>query len=133
MTLTGRTLGAELDAYSAPFMQSIVRPFSDPIAPHSTLVVLRGNIAPDGAVLKASAMSSALRQHRGRAVVFKSADDMLVRIDDPDLDVDPTSMYDLHVAPLIPASSYRISDRLGTPVCPRLDTSPSQRNSPGRA
>jgi dihydroxy-acid dehydratase len=73
-------------------MQSIVRPFSDPIVPGASLVVLRGNLAPDGAVLKQSAMSAHLKKHRGRAVVFKDADDMLARIDDPNLDVDAESV-----------------------------------------
>jgi dihydroxy-acid dehydratase len=91
-TVTGRSLGEELDTYPPPFMQSIVRPFADPIVAAASLVVLRGNLAPDGAVLKQSAMSAHLKKHRGRAVVFKDADDMLARIDDPDLPVDSTSM-----------------------------------------
>jgi len=93
MTITGRTLGEELDTYPPPFKQLIVRPLSDPIAANASLVVLRGNLAPDGAVLKQSAMSAHLKSHRGRAVVFADADDMLARIDDPNLDVDPSSMY----------------------------------------
>ncbi|KAL1404832.1 hypothetical protein Q8F55_008442 [Vanrija albida] len=87
MTITGKTLGAELEAYPSSFPQDIVRPRSNPLAPSASLVVLRGNLAPLGAVLKQSAMSPALKKHRGRAVVFRDADDLMARIDDPDLDV----------------------------------------------
>lgn len=89
--MTGQTLGAALDSHN-PFAQDIVRPFADPLYPAAALVVLRGNLAPDGAVLKASAMAPHLKTHRGRACVFSSADDMLARIDDPDLEVDKDSM-----------------------------------------
>lgn len=92
MTVTGQTLGQALDAMPRPFAQDIVRPFADPLFPSAALVVLRGNLAPDGAVLKSSAMAPNLRTHQGRACVFKSADDMLERIDDPDLDVTKDSM-----------------------------------------
>lgn len=92
MTITGKTLGAELDAYAQPFMQDIVRPLCDPLAANSSLVVLQGNIAPSGCVLKQSAMAPALRSHRGRAIVFRNSDDMLARIDDPDLPVTPDSV-----------------------------------------
>lgn len=92
MTITGSPLGAELDAYPASFPQDIVRPRSNPLAASASLVVLRGNLAPLGAVLKQSAMSPALKKHRGRAVVFKDADDLMARVDDPDLDVAPDSV-----------------------------------------
>lgn len=92
MTVTGKTLGAELDVYTPPFLQDIVRPLSDPLAPNSSLVVLQGNIAPSGCVLKQSAMAPALKHHRGPAIVFKNSDDMLARIDDPDLRVTADSV-----------------------------------------
>lgn len=92
MTVTGQTLGEALDAQPRPFAQDIVRQFIDPLFPGAALVVLRGNLAPDGAVLKASAMAAHLRAHKGRACVFRNADDMLERIDDPDLDVTADSM-----------------------------------------
>ena len=91
MTITGRTLDEEL-ATHITFPQKIVRPVSDPLYPHSPLVVLRGNLAPDGCVLKASAMGQRLRRHRGRAVVFADVEDLMKRIDDPNLDVDEDSV-----------------------------------------
>lgn len=92
MTVTGQTLREALDAAPRPFAQDIVRPLEDPLFSSAALVVLRGNLAPSGAVLKASAMAPHLRSHKGRACVFKNADDMLARIDDPDLDVTKDSM-----------------------------------------
>src|SRR5690606_9483479 len=60
--------------------------------PVSGMVVLRGNLCEDGAVLKPSAASPALMQHTGRAVVFRDIEDYKRKIDDPDLDVDETSV-----------------------------------------
>lgn len=85
-------MGEALDKCPKPFAQDIVRPFLDPLFPAASLVVLRGNLAPDGCVLKQSAMSADLRRHRGPAVVFKDADDLMERIDDPDLPVTKDSV-----------------------------------------
>jgi dihydroxy-acid dehydratase len=87
MTVTGRTLGEELDAASAPFKQDVVRPFNNPIYPQGGIAVLRGNLAPGGAIIKQSAAAPELMEHEGRAVVFEDAEDMVMRLDDPDLDV----------------------------------------------
>jgi dihydroxy-acid dehydratase len=87
LTITGRTLGEELDAAPASFAQDVVRPFDRPIFPQGGIAVLRGNLAPGGAIIKQSAASSALMEHEGRAVVFEDAEDLARRIDDPDLDV----------------------------------------------
>lgn len=87
MTVTGRTLGEELDAASAPFKQDVVRPFNNPIYPQGGIAVLRGNLAPGGAIIKQSAAAPELMEHEGRAVVFEDAEDMVTRLDDPDLDV----------------------------------------------
>jgi dihydroxy-acid dehydratase len=87
LTVTGRTLGEELDAAPASFPQDVVRPFDRPIFPQGGIAVLRGNLAPGGAIIKQSAASSALMEHEGRAVVFEDAEDLARRIDDPDLDV----------------------------------------------
>src|ERR1700712_2804431 len=61
-------------------------------------MVLKGNLAPDGAVIKPSAASPALMQHRGKAVVFKTADELRARIDDPDLEVSADSILVLQNA-----------------------------------
>lgn len=96
LTLTGQTLGAVLDATPfAPFPLSrqIIRPLTDPLHPSSSLAVLRGNLAPGGAVVKASASKYRhLLSHRGRAVVFAGPADLAARIDDPALDVDEASV-----------------------------------------
>src|SRR4029434_1258340 len=63
-----------------------------PFKPHGGISVLRGNLAPDGCVLKPSAASPKLMQHKGKAVVFEDIDDLHKRIDDPKLDVDATSV-----------------------------------------
>ncbi len=63
-----------------------------PLQPEAGIAVLRGNLAPLGAVIKPAAATPALLQHRGRAVVFESVEDLHARIDDPDLDVDADSV-----------------------------------------
>lgn len=105
LTITGQTLGEQLD--SAPFRpfefsRRVIRPLSDPLYPSSSLVVLRGNLAPNGAVIKASASKyRRLLQHRGRAVVFAGPEDLARRIDDPALDVDEDSVLVLQgIGPL---------------------------------
>ncbi|KAJ9357037.1 hypothetical protein DTO027B9_3176 [Paecilomyces variotii] len=91
MTISGQTLGEVLDASpfrSFPYSQQLIRLLSDPLYPSSSLVVLYGNIAPNGAVMKASASKDrALLSHSGPAVVFKNSADLAARIDDPDLPV----------------------------------------------
>jgi len=87
LTVTGRTLGEELDAGAAAFAQDVVRPFSNPIYPQGGIAVLRGNLAPGGAIIKQSAADAKLMKHEGRAVVFENAEDLARRIDGDDLDV----------------------------------------------
>ncbi|MEO6882363.1 MAG: IlvD/Edd family dehydratase [Mycobacteriaceae bacterium] len=87
--------GAPLTSYLADaeiFDTDVIRPRNDPFQPHAGIAVLRGNLAPDGAVIKPSAATPALLQHRGRALVFDSVEDLRARIDDPDLDVDASSV-----------------------------------------
>ena len=67
--------------------QDVIRPLAAPLKPQGAMAVLRGNLAPLGAVIKQSAASPALMRHTGRAVVFDSVQDMAARIDQPDLDV----------------------------------------------
>ena len=87
LTVTGKTLGEELDAAAASFPQEVVRPFANPIYPQGGIAVLRGNLAPGGAIIKQSAADPRLMEHEGRAVVFENAADMANRIDTDDLDV----------------------------------------------
>ncbi len=85
MTVSGKTLGEELEAAPEPWPQDMIRPFDNPINKNGGITVLRGNIAPRGAIFKQSAASK--QSHIGRAVVFDSIEDMANRVDDPNLDV----------------------------------------------
>ena len=87
MTITGRTLGEELGAAPDAWTQKIVARRAEPLYPQGGMAVLRGNLAPDGAIIKQSAATPDLLRHKGRAVVFRSLEDLAQRIDDPDLDV----------------------------------------------
>ncbi|ARP89442.1 dihydroxy-acid dehydratase [Bordetella genomosp. 9] len=87
MTVTGRTLGEELDDAPPPFPQEVVRPFGDPVYAQGGIAVLRGNLAPGGAIIKQSAATPALMEHEGRAVVFEDVEDLAKRVDDESLDI----------------------------------------------
>ena len=87
MTVTGRTLGEEIEASGPGFAQDVIRSRSNPIHPEGGIAVLKGNLAPGGAIIKQSAASKALMQHEGRAVVFENLADLAERIDRDDLDV----------------------------------------------
>ncbi len=87
LTVTGRTLGEEIERVGAPFKQDVIRPMSNPIYPQGGIAYLKGNLAPGGAIIKQSAASPALMEHEGRAVVFENLEDLALRIDDLDLDV----------------------------------------------
>jgi dihydroxy-acid dehydratase len=95
-TISGKTIGEELDATpfkSFPYSAGIIRPLSNPLYPNSSLIVLQGNLAPHGAVIKASASKDRrLLSHSGPAVVFKNTTDLAQRIDDPDLPVSKDSV-----------------------------------------
>ncbi|WP_316233039.1 IlvD/Edd family dehydratase [Bradyrhizobium sp. SZCCHNPS2010] len=86
-TVTGETLREVVAKAEDVPGQDVIRPRQDPIKREGGLAVLRGNLAPRGAVIKHSAASERLLQHTGRAVVFESIEDMTLRIDDPGLDV----------------------------------------------
>jgi dihydroxy-acid dehydratase len=87
LTITGRTVGEEIEASGEPFQQDVVRTLENPIYAQGGIAVLRGNLAPQGAIIKQSAASSALIEHEGKALVFENTDDLLARIDRDDLDV----------------------------------------------
>jgi dihydroxy-acid dehydratase len=88
-TVTGHTLGENLDSAPTEIIdERVIRPRSDPLEPAGSLVVLRGNLCPDGAVMKISAAERRLLRHEGRAVVFEDIHDLAARVDDPELDID---------------------------------------------
>ncbi|GLH82185.1 dihydroxy-acid dehydratase [Bradyrhizobium sp. SSBR45G] len=86
-SITGQALRDIVAAAEDVPGQDVIRSRDDAIKPEGGLAVLRGNLAPRGAVIKHSAASPKLLQHTGRAVVFESIEDMTLRVDDPDLDV----------------------------------------------
>ncbi len=89
MTANGKTIGDNL-ADAENFNTEVIRPFADPFKANAGIAVLRGNLAPRGAIIKPSAATPALMVHRGRAVVFDTIEDFHARIDDEDLDIDET-------------------------------------------
>jgi dihydroxy-acid dehydratase len=95
-TVNGHTLGENI-AEASVFKAKVIRPFDDPVH-QLALAVLHGNLAPDGAVIKVSAASPGLCQHRGPAVVFKDREDLDRRLNDPELDVTAESVLVLQNA-----------------------------------
>ncbi|HEV2275721.1 MAG TPA: IlvD/Edd family dehydratase [Acidobacteriaceae bacterium] len=85
----GRTLRERLDEPSGWVDRSVIRSFDDPVSSVGGLVVLSGNLAPDGALFKRAAATPALFESEGRAVVFDNLEDLSARVDDPDLDIRP--------------------------------------------
>ncbi|OQO94642.1 dihydroxy-acid dehydratase [Saccharomonospora piscinae] len=91
LTVTGHPLVDYLDDREI-WDEEVIRPRSRPLVEEGGIAVLRGSLAPDGAVVKPAAASPHLLRHRGRAVVFDSIEDFHARIDDPALDVDADSV-----------------------------------------
>jgi len=91
ISVAGVTQGAIADAAEC-FNREVIGTMAEPVGPASGVWVLRGNLAPQGAVMKPSAASPELLTHRGRAVVFETIEDYKARIDDPELEVDATSI-----------------------------------------
>jgi dihydroxy-acid dehydratase len=91
LTVTGRPL-VEYLGQAEIWDPEVIRPRSQPLQESAGIAVVRGNLAPDGAVVKPAAASPHLLRHRGRAVVFDSVEDLHARLDDPDLDVDAQSV-----------------------------------------
>jgi len=96
-TYTGKALGSLLSEQTVQG-DSLIRPVSNPITQAPTIAVLRGNLAPNGAVIKVAAASKNLLQHSGPAFVFENYDDMLTRIDDESLPIDESTVLVLRNA-----------------------------------
>jgi dihydroxy-acid dehydratase len=91
LTVNGKTLWQNVK--DAPcWNRDVITPSDKPFKRNTGIAVLRGNLCPDGAIIKPSAATPALMKHRGRAVVFESIEDFHSRIDDPKLDVDERSI-----------------------------------------
>ena len=91
LTVNGKTIG-ENTADAPCWNREVIRERTRPIRERAGLAVVRGNLAPNGAVIKPSAATPSLLKHRGRAVVFESIEDFKARIDRPDLEIDETSV-----------------------------------------
>jgi L-arabonate dehydrase len=90
-TVTGETL-ARNNADAVCHNRDVIHSVAEPFKSHSGIAVLRGNLCPDGAVIKPSAAEPRLLEHKGRAVVFENQDDLNRRVDDPGLDIDADSV-----------------------------------------
>ncbi len=90
-TVTGKSV-AENIAGATCWNREVIRPIDEPLVANAGIAVLRGNLAPNGAVLKPSAATPELLRHRGPAVVFESIEDFHARVDDPDLPVTAASV-----------------------------------------
>ena len=91
-TISGESLGTILARTEQSWNREVIRTLDSPVQPEGGIAVLRGSLAPDGALIKQSAASQGLLQHRGRAVVFSGYADLLARIDDNSLDVNADSV-----------------------------------------
>ncbi len=91
LTVNGKTLGENI-ADAPNWNRDVIKPLADPFRDRAGIAVLRGNLAPDGAVIKPSAASPHLLKHKGKAVVFESIEDLHARIDDENLDIDENSI-----------------------------------------
>lgn len=91
ITVNGKTIGENTS--DAPcHNRNVIHPLNDPVHASGGLAVLRGNLCPNGAIIKPSAATPALMKHRGRAVVFETIEEFHARVDDPNLDVDESSI-----------------------------------------
>ncbi|MEM8488339.1 MAG: IlvD/Edd family dehydratase, partial [Bacteroidota bacterium] len=91
LTVTGKTLG-ENNANAPCYNEEVITPVDDPVIENAGIAVLRGNLCEDGAIIKPSAASPDLMQHRGIAVVFEDYDDYHARIDDPATEITKDSV-----------------------------------------
>jgi len=87
ITVTGKSMSENI-ASAECHNDDVIRPISNPLQQEGGTVILYGNLAPNGAVVKQSAATESLLKHTGRAVVFEDHSDLMERIDDPDLDID---------------------------------------------
>jgi dihydroxy-acid dehydratase len=112
LTVTGKTMTDNLRSVARPErFRDVIAPLQKPFQAEGGLAILQGNLAPAGAVLKQSAASGHLLQHRGRAVVFASLEDLAARVDAPDLDITPDDVMVLQNAgpvgaPGMPEAGY---------------------------
>src|SRR5258708_17622019 len=90
ITVTGASHRKNIESISTCYNREVIAAYENPLIPEAGIAVLKGNLSLNGAVIKPSAATPALMQHRGRAVVFVHIEDYHARVDDPALDIDET-------------------------------------------
>ncbi len=101
VTVTGKNHHENIKGITDCYNRDVIATYDSPLIPEAGCVVVKGNLAENGAVIKPSAATPALMQHTGRAVVFESIEDYHARIDDPELDIDETCVMVLkYVGPV---------------------------------
>jgi len=90
ITVSGKSHKENIEGSGVNYNKEVIYNFDEPLIPEAGIVVLKGNLAINGAVIKPSAATPELMQHRGRAVVFENIEDYHARVDDPNLDIDET-------------------------------------------
>lgn len=90
ITVSGKTHAENIRETCSCYNRDVIYPYNEPLIKEAGIAVLKGNLAENGAVIKPSAATPALMQHRGRAVVFETIEDYHARVDDPALDIDET-------------------------------------------
>jgi len=91
LTANGKTIGENI-ADAPVWNRDVIKAFDAPFKANAGIAILRGNLAPDGAVIKPSAATPKLLKHRGKAVVFETIEEFKAKIDDPDLEIDENSV-----------------------------------------
>lgn len=101
VTVTGKNHHENINGNTTCYNEDVIAPITSPLIDEAGCVVVKGNLAENGAVLKPSAATPALMKHTGRAVVFESIEDYHARVDDPDLDIDESCVMVLkYVGPV---------------------------------
>ena len=92
ITVNGKTVGENLNGVTRVEGDEVIRPFDRPVLPDAGIAILRGNLCPDGAVLKRSAADPDLMRHRGRAIAFDSIEEYDAWMDRDDIEVEPSDV-----------------------------------------
>jgi L-arabonate dehydrase len=92
ITVNGRSHRENIEGRAICYNREVIAAYEAPLLPHAGIAVVKGNLSLNGAVIKPSAATPALMQHRGRAVVFENIEDYHARVDDPGLEIDASSV-----------------------------------------
>lgn len=116
LTVTGKSHQENIEGACSCYNRNVIARTDEPLIPEAGIVVLKGNLALNGAVMKPSAATPSLMQHRGRAVVFENIEDYHARVDDPDLDIDETCVM---VLKMVGPVGYPGMPEVGNMVLPK--------------